>query len=110
MSALAHWQAQHARVQDAAAAPWLRALRADAWQRFEAQGLPGRRDEEWKYTRLAALERAQPQAAPVPQALPAGLPSAPASVIFSPSRVDSLGGITLSTLPCSRYTWHAGAG
>ena len=74
MSALAFWQAQHARVQDAAAAPWLRALRADAWQRFEAQGLPGRRDEDWKYTRLAALERAQPQAAPVPQVLPGGLP------------------------------------
>lgn len=74
MSALAHWQAQHARVQQASAAPWLRELRADAWQRFEAQGLPGRRDEEWKYTRLAVLDRAEPRAAAVPQALPPGMP------------------------------------
>lgn len=75
MSALAHWQAQHARLQaDTQVAPWLRELRAAAWQHFEAQGLPGRRDEDWKYTRLAALERAKPQAAAAPQATPAGLP------------------------------------
>ena len=75
MSALAHWQAQHARLQaDTHTVPWLRELRASAWQHFESQGLPGRRDEDWKYTRLAALERAQPQAAAAPQAAPDGLP------------------------------------
>ena len=60
MSALAHWQAQHARLQaDTQTAPWLRELRASAWQHFESQGLPGRRDEDWKYTRLAARARAR---------------------------------------------------
>ncbi|MDD3652021.1 Fe-S cluster assembly protein SufD [Immundisolibacter sp.] len=86
MSALALWQAQHARVQDATAAPWLRELRADAWRRFEAQGLPGRRDEDWKYTRLSALERAELQAAPLPQAVPDGLPQG-ARLVFAGGRL-----------------------
>ena len=33
------------------------ALRADAFQRFDARGLPHRRVEEWKYTDLRALMR-----------------------------------------------------
>ena len=33
------------------------ALREDAFKRFEAQGLPHRRVEEWKYTDLRALMR-----------------------------------------------------
>ena len=86
MSALALWQAQHARVQEATAAPWLRELRADAWQRFAAQGLPGRRDEDWKYTRLTALERADLQAAPLPQAAPDGLPEG-ARLVFAGGRL-----------------------
>jgi len=45
--------------------PGLRALREDAFRRFEAQGLPHRRIEEWKYTDLRALMRdAKPLAAP----------------------------------------------
>ena len=40
-------------------------LREDAFQRFDAQGLPHRRVEEWKYTDLRALMRdAYPLAAP----------------------------------------------
>lgn len=41
------------------------ALRDDAFQRFDARGLPHRRVEEWKYTDLRALLReANPLAAP----------------------------------------------
>ena len=41
------------------------ALREDAFQRFDKQGLPHRRVEEWKYTDLRALMRdAYPLAAP----------------------------------------------
>ena len=41
------------------------ALRADAFRRFESQGLPHRRVEEWKYTDLRALLReVLPLAAP----------------------------------------------
>lgn len=41
------------------------ALREDAFKRFDAQGLPHRRVEEWKYTDLRALLReANPLAAP----------------------------------------------
>src|SRR5713101_8436271 len=46
------------------------ALREDAFRRFEAQGLPHRRVEEWKYTDLRALMR---EAKPL-----AGLPDAAA--------------------------------
>jgi Fe-S cluster assembly protein SufD len=42
------------------------ALREDAFQRFDARGLPHRRVEEWKYTDLRALMReAKPLAGPV---------------------------------------------
>jgi Fe-S cluster assembly protein SufD len=46
------------------------ALREDAFRRFEAEGLPHRRVEEWKYTDLRALMR---EAKPL-----AGVPDAPA--------------------------------
>lgn len=39
------------------------ALREDAFRRFEAEGLPHRRVEEWKYTDLRALMR---EAKPLP--------------------------------------------
>ncbi len=45
---------------------WLDALRATALERFAASGFPGPRDEDWKYTRLAALERRAFTAAPLP--------------------------------------------
>ncbi|MFL6832911.1 MAG: Fe-S cluster assembly protein SufD, partial [Xanthobacteraceae bacterium] len=41
------------------------ALREDAFRRFESEGLPHRRVEEWKYTDLRALMReARPLASP----------------------------------------------
>jgi Fe-S cluster assembly protein SufD len=43
-------------------------LRADAFKRFEARGLPHRRVEEWKYTDLRALMREAYPLAPVPDA------------------------------------------
>ena len=40
-----------------AAQPWLRALQADALKRAESKGFPGPRDEAWKYTATAVLEK-----------------------------------------------------
>jgi len=37
--------------------PWLARLRRDALDRFVVSGLPTTRDEEWKYTNVAALAR-----------------------------------------------------
>ena len=55
----AEWQGAKGRFPGAAR------LREDAFRRFEAQGLPNRRVEEWKYTDLRALMReAAPLAAP----------------------------------------------
>jgi Fe-S cluster assembly protein SufD len=42
-----------------AATPWLARLRRDALARFAAAGVPTRRDEEWKYTSLAMLDKAR---------------------------------------------------
>lgn len=36
--------------------PWLKAQRQSALQRFEQVGLPGVRDEDWRYTNLRALK------------------------------------------------------
>src|SRR5262249_52219805 len=44
------------------------ALRADAFARFENDGLPHRRIEEWKYTDLRALMRDAKPLAGVPDA------------------------------------------
>src|SRR5882757_11569477 len=43
-------------------------LREDAFRRFEAEGLPHRRVEEWKYTDLRALMREAKPLAGVPDA------------------------------------------
>ncbi|MGE5094780.1 MAG: Fe-S cluster assembly protein SufD [Betaproteobacteria bacterium] len=40
-----------------AGTPWLERLRRDALARFAEAGVPTRRDEEWKYTSLATLEK-----------------------------------------------------
>jgi Fe-S cluster assembly protein SufD len=40
-----------------AGTPWLDRLRREALARFAEAGIPTRRDEEWKYTSLAALEK-----------------------------------------------------
>jgi len=42
-------------AQPASQAPWLDALRGEARRAFDAEGLPGRRTEAWKYTRLSRL-------------------------------------------------------
>ena len=46
----------------------VKSLREDAFQTFEAQGLPHRRVEEWKYTDLRALMRDAKPLAPLPDA------------------------------------------
>jgi Fe-S cluster assembly protein SufD len=38
-------------------APWLTRLRTDALDAFAQKGFPNRRDEEWKYTSVAAFEQ-----------------------------------------------------
>ena len=40
-----------------ASQPWLRALKEQALQRAETRGFPGPRDEAWKYTSVAPLEK-----------------------------------------------------
>jgi Fe-S cluster assembly protein SufD len=57
------------------------ALREDAFRRFEAEGLPHRRVEEWKYTDLRALMRdARPLATPPDAAAKARAERAAASL------------------------------
>lgn len=55
-----------------AAEPRLRALQAEALKRAEARGFPGPRDEAWKYSSTAALEKR----AFAPSALPVKLDAA----------------------------------
>jgi Fe-S cluster assembly protein SufD len=49
---------------DAAPAPWLERLRAEAMQRFEQSGLPTPDQEEWKYTNVAPIARTEFEPAP----------------------------------------------
>ncbi|MDH3239718.1 MAG: Fe-S cluster assembly protein SufD [Alphaproteobacteria bacterium] len=70
---------------------WLERLRADALGRFKDAGLPSRRLEAWKFTTLAALERAPfapgPQAGGAPDALPE-LTETAARITFVDGRFD----------------------
>jgi len=43
---------------------WLRQLREDAWSRFDANGFPTTRDEDWRFTNIASLVRTPFQRAP----------------------------------------------
>src|SRR3569833_2424721 len=55
-----HYLAEFERVESAlagASLPWLRAQRREAIAAFVARGFPNARDEDWKYTRTAALEK-----------------------------------------------------
>ncbi len=55
-----HYLADHARIKGAlpgAHVPWLDRLRTAALEDFAQQGFPTRRDEEWKYTSVAAFEQ-----------------------------------------------------
>lgn len=51
--------------------PWLDALREDARARFSAKGFPSPREEEWKYTNVAPIEKKlfKPLTAPAPEAI-----------------------------------------
>lgn len=49
--------ARIAAILPGAAVPWLRQYRAQALDAFAQRGFPSRRDEEWKYTSVAALEK-----------------------------------------------------
>lgn len=60
MSATMHYAEQyHALTPDLPGQhlPWLRALRSDAHGRFAATGFPSPREEEWKYTNIAPIEK-----------------------------------------------------
>lgn len=61
---LAGLQAEAAQGQPA----WLQRQRSDAWQRFAELGLPTTRDEDWRYTSLAGLERMEFRAPAAPPA------------------------------------------
>lgn len=52
--------------------PWLDRLRKESFARFAEQGFPTTRDEAWKYTSVAALEKTAFEAAPAaePGAIP----------------------------------------
>lgn len=54
---------------------WLSALRAQGLSSYEAQGLPGRRSEAWKYTRIDTLLKklAFVPAPPAPREVPEGI-------------------------------------
>lgn len=55
-----HYLADFARVSarlPGSHAPWLARLRTDALDAFALQGFPTRRNEEWKYTSVAAFEQ-----------------------------------------------------
>ncbi|HJW56470.1 MAG TPA: Fe-S cluster assembly protein SufD [Burkholderiaceae bacterium] len=55
-----HYLADFARIASAlpgAQLPWLNRIRSSALERFAQTGFPTTRDEDWKYTSVAALER-----------------------------------------------------
>ncbi len=55
-----HYRAQFAQREaelPGATLPWLRRQRAEALERFAERGLPTLRDEDWKYTNVAAIEK-----------------------------------------------------
>lgn len=60
MNAREHTLADFARTQatlPGARVPWLVGARRNALERFAQNGFPGARDEEWKYTSVAAIEK-----------------------------------------------------
>ena len=60
VAASEHYREQFAQVasrQVEAGLPWLQRTRAAAFERFAELGLPSLRDEDWKYTSVAVLEK-----------------------------------------------------
>ena len=69
--------------------PWLRKLRADAFARFCETGFPTTRDEDWRFTNVAAIARTRFQLPPMrtvrlatPEIAPLRLPGAGARLVF----------------------------
>ena len=69
--------------------PWLRKLRADAFARFCETGFPTTRDEDWRFTNVAAIARTPFQLPPIrtvrlamPEIAPLHLPGAGARLVF----------------------------
>ena len=60
----AHFDAFQAGAEAGDGAEWLRTLRRDAFARFREQGFPTRRLEEWKYTNVDRIARAELSPAP----------------------------------------------
>ena len=55
-------------TKQAAAEPWMQQLREEAFQRFAEVGFPTTHDEEWRFTNVAPIARAQfSNVAPTPQ-------------------------------------------
>jgi Fe-S cluster assembly protein SufD len=52
------------KVRQAAEPVWLRHLRAEGWEIFNSSGFPTVRDEDWRFTNLAPLTRAEFRGAP----------------------------------------------
>jgi Fe-S cluster assembly protein SufD len=61
MNAFVRSQLEAAAALEGAAPPWLAALRREAREAFARAGLPGPRDEPWKYTALRALSSRTPR-------------------------------------------------
>ena len=101
MSGLALKLAEALPSHPASGPDWVSSLRASGADRFRKHGLPTHKDEAWKYTRLAVLERAGLQLVKTPDA-----PEKPATgtepLIDVQNRVDMLDGQMLEqhgTLP-----------
>lgn len=87
------FDAEFARLAALPQPPWLSERRRESYARFQHHGLPSQRDEDWKYTSLAALERAPltPETAGAANALPATAFDAltPLRVVFAPGQVQA---------------------
>src|SRR6185312_14089065 len=75
------------------------AMRGDAFEQFEARGLPHRRVEEWKYTDLRALMREAQPLAPPPDA---------AAKTRARARIKTAGDV-FSGVECRRLVFVDGA-
>ena len=60
MSAVEHYIAQHDQLKTrlpGSNLPWLNSIRQQALNSFRGQGFPSTRLEDWKYTRVSAIEK-----------------------------------------------------
>lgn len=57
---VSHYSAEYEQIVDSLpgqSLTWLKALRADAFDSFSDKGFPSLREEEWRYTNVAAIEK-----------------------------------------------------